>query len=185
MKALQKSILAIALVGAATVGANAAVTYGASTVGQPYVGLKVGQFDADIAGADKATAYGVYGGYQFDQNFGAEMEYIGSDDADINNSNGTRSTYDAKTYGAYGTYNYNFVNTPIYAKAKLGVAKNEIKINQGNKADKTSIAGGLGLGYNVTPAFAVEADYNWLPSAEIGNTKYDTNLWTVGAKLKF
>lgn len=183
MKNLQKSLLAAAVFAVTAMGTNAAVTYGAGAVGQSYVGAKVGKFDVDVAGVDNPTAYGMYAGYQFDPNFGAEVEYLGSSDADVNN--GTTETFNAKTYGAYGTYNYNFVNTPVYAKGKLGLAKVELKSSDGDKADKTGVAGGLGVGFGVNANLALEADYNFLPTVKEDNDKIDNKLWTVGAKFKF
>ena len=161
-------------------GAQAAVSYGNGYTGQPYVGVKVGQFDLDVDGADKPTAYGVYGGYNFDPNFGIEAEYVGSDDADYYNGD-----IDAKSYGAYGTYRYQFPNTGLYAKGKLGVAKTEIEGNylvkdaerKSISQSDTSLAGGIGLGYSVNPNFSVEAEYDKLGS--------DADLMTVGAQLKF
>lgn len=178
MKTLQKTLLALAVGSLVSVGAQAAVSYGSGYVGQPYVGIKAGQFDLDLNGADKPTAYGVYAGYNFDPNFGMEVEYLGSDDADYYNGD-----VDAKTYGAYGTYRYTFPNTALYAKGKLGVARTEVKatgavpVSFNGKDKDTSIAGGLGLGYAVNSDFSVEAEYDRLSS--------DANLWTVGAHLKF
>ena len=180
MKTLQKTLIALAAGSLLSVGAQAAVSYGNGYTGQPYVGAKVGQFDLDVDGADDPTAYGVYGGYNFDPNFGIEAEYVGSDDADYYNGD-----IDAKTYGAYGTYRYQFPNTGLYAKGKLGVAKTEIEGNylaeNSNRktisTDDTSLAGGVGLGYSVNPNFSVEAEYDKLGS--------DADLMTVGAQLKF
>lgn len=180
MKTLQKTLLALAAGSLVSMGAQAAVSYGNGYTGQPYVGVKVGQFDLDVDGADKPTAYGVYGGYNFDPNFGIEAEYVGSDDADYYNGD-----IDAKSYGAYGTYRYQFPNTGLYAKGKLGVAKTEIEGNylvkdaerKSISQSDTSLAGGIGLGYSVNPNFSVEAEYDKLGS--------DADLMTVGAQLKF
>ena len=176
MKTLQKTLLALAAGSLVSMGAQAAVSYGNGYTGQPYVGVKVGQFDLDVDGADKPTAYGVYGGYNFDPNFGIEAEYVGSDDADYYNGD-----IDAKSYGAYGTYRYQFPNTGLYAKGKLGVAKTEVEgkntLTQNFSDSDTSLAGGVGLGYSVNPNFSVEAEYDKLGS--------DVDLMTVGAQLKF
>ena len=180
MKTLQKTLLALAAGSLLSMGAQAAVSYGNGYTGQPYVGVKVGQFDLDVDGADKPTAYGVYGGYNFDPNFGIEAEYVGSDDADYYNGD-----IDAKSYGAYGTYRYQFPNTGLYAKGKLGVAKTEIEGNylvkdaerKSISQSDTSLAGGIGLGYSVNPNLSVEAEYDKLGS--------DADLMTVGAQLKF
>ncbi len=178
MKTLQKTLFALAAGSLLSVSAQAAVSYGNGYTGQPYVGVKVGQFDLDVDGADDPTAYGVYGGYNFDPNFGIEAEYVGSDDADYRGGD-----INAKSYGAYGTYRYAFADTGIYAKGKLGVARTEIEAsntfaNLSNGTNKdTDLAGGVGLGYSVNPNFSVEAEYDRLGS--------DVDLMTVGAQLKF
>lgn len=45
MKTLQKTLLALAAGSLLSMGAQAAVSYGNGYTGQPYVGVKVGQFD--------------------------------------------------------------------------------------------------------------------------------------------
>ena len=186
MNTLQKALIALSVGSLLSVSAQAAVNY----AGQPYVGVKAGKFMVDADDLDDPTAYGIYAGYNFDPNFGAEVEYVGSSDTDIDT--GTRllkGEYDLKTYGAYGTYRYQFPNTGLYAKGKLGVAKTkvegdftrtvgatEIRTETYSDSD-TSLAGGVGLGYSVNPNFSVEAEYDKLGS--------DADLMTVGAQLKF
>ena len=179
MKTLQKTLLALAAGSLLSISAQAAVSYGNGYTGQPYVGVKVGQFDLDVDGADDPTAYGVYGGYNFDPNFGVEVEYVGSDDADYYGGE-----IDAKTYGAYGTYRYAFPNSGLYAKGKVGIAKTELEasatvagVTRSESVDDTSLAGGIGLGYAVNQDFSVEAEYDIVGS--------DTDLMTIGAQLKF
>ncbi|WP_201589127.1 porin family protein [Psychrobacter fozii] len=179
MKTLQKTLMAVVAGSLLSMGAQAAGSYGNGYTGQPYVGAKVGQFDLDINNADDPTAYGVYAGYNFDPNFGLEAEYVGSDDADYRGGD-----IDAKSYGAYGTYRHAFADTGLYAKGKLGVARTEIEATNTDlggfydgEDNDTSLAGGVGLGYSVTPNFNVEAEYDMLGS--------DTDLMTVGANIKF
>ncbi len=180
MKTLQKTLLALAVGSFVSVGAQAAVTYGNGYTGQPYVGAKIGQFDTDVDG-DDPTAYGIYAGYNFDPNFGMEVEYVGSDDADLDS--GFNGEYDVKTYGAYGTYRYAFPNTALYAKGKLGIAKTELEADfDGGGSDSvsdTGIAGGVGLGYSINPDFSFEAEYAMMDSDA------DASLLTLGAHLKF
>lgn len=180
MKTLNKAILALGASSVLAMSANAAITYGSAAAGQPYVGVKVGQIDIDGA-PSKATAYGVYGGYNFDQNFGVEAEYVGSEDKAYSEGSANYE-YNAKTYGAYGTYRYNFNNTPVYVKGKLGVAKTEVEdkgtnVNYSATFDKTSLAGGAAIGFNATPNVGFEAGYNYLNE--------DASMWGVGAHLKF
>ena len=186
MNALQKSLIVLATGSLVSVSAQAAMTYGSYTT-QPYVGVKVGQFnlDRDNADIDDPTAYGVYAGFYFDNNFGMELEYVGSDDADVSIAD-FKGDIDAKTYGIYGTYRYTFPNTALYAKGKLGLAKTEVEGNLTNAVSLMSlstsekgIAGGIGLGYAVNPNFNVEAEYGIMES------DVDAKLLTLGAHLKF
>ena len=192
MKTLQKTILALATGSLLSMGAQAAVSY----AGQPYAGVKVGQYNPDVDGVDKATSYGVYGGYKMANNFGVEAEYLGTDDKTYQENAITESEYSGKTYGLYGTYDYTFPNTALYAKGRLGVAKNEIDlerkvkrtgISSSNTISDTGIAGGVGLGYNVTPMASVEAMYNMYPTIEGENNTADVDVSgiTLGAHLKF
>lgn len=186
MKMLNKALLALSASSLLMMSASAAVSYGANSVGQPYVGVKVGQFDLDKLQSHKGklTAYGVYGGYNFDQNTGVELEYVGADSEKYKHSS-TLAEYEvkAKTYGAYGTYRYHFDNMPVYTKGKLGLSKTEVENYTTNsrayskKDDKTSIAGGVGVGFQPTANFGIEAGYNYLNA--------DANMWGLGAHLAF
>lgn len=179
MKLLQKTLLALAAGSMMTVGAQAAVNYGMTA--QPYIGAKIGQYDLDSA--DDATSYGVYGGAKFTPNFGIEAEYMTTSDADFSS---TRE-YSADVYGLYGTYDYTFPGSDMYAKGRLGVSKNKVDVDgYGSKSD-TGIAGGLGLGYNLAPNAAVELAYDWYPTVD--NVAYkgdlDASGITLGANFKF
>ena len=178
MKLLNKALVSLLLGSVMTMSAQAAMNY----AGQPYVGAKVGKFLVDEDGADSVEdpmAFGVYAGYNFDTNFGAEIEYIGSNDADVK-IDGDSGEYDYKTYGAYATYRYAFPNTLVYAKGKLGIAKSEINLNIGNfsaSSSDTGLAGGVGIGYNLNSNIGVEAEYAFTDS--------DVDALTIGANLKF
>ncbi|WP_201598869.1 porin family protein [Psychrobacter vallis] len=195
MKILQKTLLTLATGALLSVSAQAAVNY----AGQSYAGVKVGQYspDGDVANSiDDAISYGVYGGYKFTPAFGIEAEYLTTSDEEVYNDSEEKSEYSADVYGLYGTYDYVFPNTSLYAKGRLGIAKNEVdaeytdKIIAGNSfkasASDTGVAGGLGLGYNVTPMVSVEAMYNFYPSIDIGDgDDLDASGITLGAHAKF
>lgn len=187
MNAVSKTLLALALVGTAGVS-QAAISYGAKTLNQPYVGVKVGQYDVENY-IKKGISYGVYGGYNFDHNFGVEAEYQDSRPVSFKDSIGSieyDTEYKVKSYGAYGTYRFHFADTPFYAKGKLGVARTEFDakstgrlsgIIQPVNKHVTKPSGGLGLGYAPTPNVSVEAGYN-LTTADIKQV-------TVGAHIAF
>ena len=191
MKILQKTLLALAAGSMMTVGAQAAVNYGMTA--QPYIGAKIGQYDLDSA-KDSGTSYGIYGGAKFTPNFGVEAEYMTTSDEDFTTGARDKSEYSADVYGLYATYDYLFPGSEMYAKGRLGVAKNKVKldsknalsVNDGDYSD-TGIAGGLGLGYNLAPNAAVELAYDWYPTVDgVGNQgDLDASGVTLGAKFKF
>lgn len=159
----------IAMIG---MGANAAITYGSNNAGAFYAGAKVGQVNADITGASKALNYGVYGGYNLDSNFGAEVELLTSQDKKYTLNEQGRE-YNVGSFGAYGTYRYHFGNVPVYAKGKLGFAKTNLddQSTDGayiNKSDKMTLAGGVAVGYNLGESLGVEAGYSYL-STDVSN----------------
>ncbi|AWT50064.1 porin family protein [Psychrobacter sp. YP14] len=193
MKTLQKTLLALAAGSLMTMGAQAAVNYGNGMTAQPYIGAKIGQYDLDKAD-NEAMSYGIYGGAKFTPNFGVEAEYMTTNDEDFTRG-ANKSEYSADVYGLYGTYDYTFPGSQMYAKGRLGVAKNKVDIDSkslaynrydGKKSD-TGIAGGLGLGYNLAPNAAVEVAYDWYPKvdnvADKGNL--DASGVTLGANFKF
>ncbi len=184
LNTINKTLIALVAGAVLTTGANAAVNY--NSMGQAYAGVKVGQFDVDVEGVDtdKPTAYGVYGGYDFGQGFGAEAEYLTSTDADFTN-NGTKGEFNTKSYGAYGTYRYNFPNSGLYAKGKLGFAKSEIKVEESEKHKDSGVAGGIGLGLNLSSNLSLEGEYAVLPSIDVAGDDVDVSLMSVGAHLKF
>lgn len=175
--------VAVSAVLATGVSANAktsTIAYGGTAVNQPYVGVKVGRVSDsfDKTSSFDYTGYGVYGGYNFDQNFGVEADFIGTD-----KKNGGK----AQAYGAYGTYRYNFENSPFYAKAKAGVSKVDAKqdyaaivgntiVTQTAEASDTTFAYGLGAGYQ-TGNLGVEATFS-RPHKSI-------DVVTIGAHLAF
>jgi len=95
--------------------------------------------------------------------------------------------YSADVYGLYGTYDYTFPGSDMYAKGRLGVAKNKVDVDGSGSKSDTGIAGGLGLGYNVAPNAAVELAYDWYPKVDnvAGKGDLDASGITLGANFKF
>lgn len=179
MNTLTKTFVACGL-SLFALNAHSAVSYGSTSAGQVYVGAKLGLLDTDVANK-KTTTYGVYGGYNFDQNFGAEVEYL-TTSAKSYNIGSESHEYDAKSFGVYGTYRYHIPNSTVYLKGRLGMAKTEVNskgvsVISSHTSDKTSVAGGVGIGFKPTQNIGVEAGYNYL------NT--DTSVLGVGAYVSF
>lgn len=185
----RQTLFALAIGSTVTVVAQAAPTpYSNSmtTQPQPYVGVKVGQYDLDDAD-DEATLYGVYVGAKFSPSIGLEAEYLTTNDEDFDN----RREYNADVYGVYGTYDYTFPGSQMYAKGRFGYAKHKLEVDTKNssfksKASERGLAGGLGLGYNIAPNASVEMAYDWYPSIDkASGGELDANAITLGAHFKF
>lgn len=181
------SALAIGL--AVTMGAqaaSAAYSSNMTTQPEPYVGVKVGQYDLDKAD-DEAVLYGAYVGAKYGPSVGLEAEYLTTNDEDFDN----RSEYNADIYGVYATYDYTFPSTQIYAKGRFGFAKHKLEVEAKNssfrsKASERGLAGGLGLGYNIAPNASVEVAYDWYPSIDrVNGGELDANGINLGAHFKF
>ncbi|PNK60735.1 porin family protein [Psychrobacter sp. FDAARGOS_221] len=189
MKLLQKTLLALAAGSLMTAGAQAAINYGNGMTAQPYIGAKIGQYDLDKAD-DEAFSYGIYGGAKFAPNFGVEAEYMTTSKEDFNNGV-NKSEYEADVYGLYGTADYVFPGSNMYAKGRLGVAKNKVEMRSstGKRSESdTGVAGGVGLGYNFNSNAAVELAYDWYPEVkDIGRNGEDLKAkgLTLGANFKF
>lgn len=195
MKTLHKALIALAVGSLVSVTTQAALfSNAAGYTGQPYAGVKIGQYSPDDAD-DDAFSYGVYGGYKFTPEFGVEAEYLTTNDADAYEDEFEKSEYSADVYGLYATYDYVFPNTALYAKGRLGFAKNKIDVdytdkefneNDSESFSETGIAGGLGLGYNLTPMVSTEVMYNFYPTIDFDEgDDIDANGVTLSAHFKF
>lgn len=178
MKLIKSVLLMTMVIGTF---ANAAITYGSNNAGAFYAGMKVGQAKTDIADASRALNIGLYGGYHLDSNFGAEVEYVLSQDKKYRTSTQGR-VYDVRSLGAYGTYRYHFGSLPLYAKGKLGIANTNVDDRSADgafvkTADNVGFAGGVAVGYNLGENLGLEAGYNYLGA--------DTTSMMVGAHLLF
>ena len=191
MNTLQKALIALSVGSLMSVSAQAALNY----AGQPYAGVKIGQYSPDEA-EDDAVSYGVYGGYKFTPEFGIEAEYLTTSDTDAYEDRFEKSEYSADVYGVYGTYDYTFPSTALYVKGRLGIAKNKINVDYTDKIipsdsdsasfSDTGVAGSLGLGYNLSPMASIEALYNIYPTIDWdGDEDLDANGFTLGAHFKF
>lgn len=176
MNKLFTALLATATVACFATTANAAIDLS----GQPYAGVKIGAMDIDATNAPSLTSYGVYAGYDMANGFGVEADFTGTQEKALKSSENIDVS--AKNYGLYGTYKYNLDAMPVYIKGKLGAAKTEVTLKSTLTSDKykeseTTVAGGIGAGYNFTDNISAEVMYNKVHG--------DVNNYTAGVHFKF
>lgn len=175
MKLFTKAALVLATSAAFATSAQAVNFTNAS--GQFYAGAKVGQMLIDDPAPD-LTGFGVYGGYNFDNNFGIEAEYLGSAKKDLSEN----VEFSANSYGLYGTYRYHLEAAPVYLKAKLGYAKSEGKFE--SKVSSAEITNDVsGFTYGVGAGYKINNNIN----AELGYSKIadDASFVALGAHFAF
>ena len=163
------------------------------------LGLTLGQVDFDLP--KSSFAYGIKGAYQFDENIGIEGQYLAENigiegqylatDGKEFTANNRRQDFDGQSYGLYGTYKYSLNNSPVYLKPKLGVSRTELDVVKIRDAklidttvfqekasiDKTSVSGGLEIGYKMGDRYNLELGYDYLNS--------DTDVINLGLNYKF
>ena len=152
------------------------------------LGLTLGQIDFGLP--KNSFTYGVKGAYQFNENLGIEGQYLTTDGKEFT-ANDRRQDFDSQSYGLYGTYNYALNNSPVYLKPKLGVSRTELDIvkirdaklidatviQEETSVNKTSLSGGLAVGYRVGDKYILELGYDYLNS--------DTDAINLGFNYKF
>jgi OOP family OmpA-OmpF porin len=183
---------------ATILGAALVVPFAAQAAGG-YVGGGFGQstYDVDDAGMtttsrdENGSGFKLYGGYEFDQNWGVEVGYANLGKLkNVYNVMGTNVTVSAKSYSMYvaGTGTLP-LNEQFSLFGKLGLATNHISVDgsasgftASDSGSKSGMMFGVGAAYNVTKNVAVTLEYeNFGKVAEDAKAQ----MWTVGARYKF
>ena len=184
---MKKLIVALIATTAAVGAAQAQTT---QTQPRAYVGVGIATADhvnSSVGGltnfdSDGYKASGkIFGGYEFDQNWGVEAGYTNFDKEDV--AGGT-----VKGSGTYVAGKYSIpLAERVTGYGKLGVAYNERKyssstLGQVNSYD-TGLYGGVGVEYKLNEKLAVNAEYERYGKDKAFGAKAD--VYTVGLKYGF
>jgi opacity protein-like surface antigen len=171
-----KKLLLALIATSAVAGAAQAQT----TTPHAYVG--VGAATANNKSIDEyKTNAKIYGGYEFDQNWGVEAGYTNFDKEDIPGGN-------VKGSGTYVAGKYSMpLGDRFTGYGKLGVSYNERKLSshtlgQVNSYD-TGLYGGVGVEYKLNEKLALNAEYERYGKDKALGAKAD--VYTVGLKYGF
>lgn len=170
-----------------------------------YLGGAVGRSDfrdacSDLTGFvgtcdDKDTAWKIFGGYQINKYFGAELGYVDFGKATATGTfGGVPASADIKVKAweilGVGTFP---ITGGLSAYGKAGFARWDIDSSAtfggaaGSFSDNgTDFTFGLGVKYDFTPNLAARAEfqrYNNVGNSTTGES--DINLWTIGVMYKF
>lgn len=163
------------------------------------VGGAVADHDYSIRGISNVDSDGatvsakVFGGYEFDPIWGAEIGYTDFSSSDFRfTQNGIPGRGSSEGYGVYvagkGRWPLNaIINQPLEAFGKLGVAYSHRKLKSdiGPRFDDddTGVYAGVGLQWNVHPQWALTAEYE-----RYGRSKHigaQADVFSFGARYNF
>jgi OOP family OmpA-OmpF porin len=191
---MKKLIVALIATTAAIGAAQAQTT---QTQPRAYVGVGIATADhvnSSVGGLNNVDSDGykpsakIFGGYEFDQNWGVEAGYTDLRNSDFNYSaNGVNGTGRTKgnSYYVAGKYNYP-VNDQFAVYGKLGLQHSERKLESAVlnlKDTDTGAYGAVGVQYNLNQQVALTAEYERYGKSKAFGAKADA--WTVGARYSF
>ena len=169
--------LLLALIATSAV---AGVAQAQTTAPHAYVGIGAATANNKSTDDYKTNAK-IYGGYEFDQNWGVEAGYTNFDKEDIPVGN-------VKGSGTYVAGKYSVpLGERFTGYGKLGVSYNERKVSsstlgQINSYD-TGLYGGVGVEYKLNQNLALNAEYERYGKDKAFGAKAD--VYTVGLKYGF
>lgn len=145
--------------------------------GDVYLGANLGQNKIDISTVKASTAYGVLGGYAFNNNIAAEVAYtdLGRAERDFSTDKLTGNVISIAAVGSLP------LSKDFSLFAKLGYAQSKIEV-PGISETKSDLTYGVGAQYNATNSVGIRLGYD---SFKVGtsNTK-DSALITIGVVFK-
>lgn len=138
---------------------------------------------------DKDTAYRIGVGYQFNQNFGLEANYVDFGNLGVSGTYlGVPFTYDAEAnafqLAVTGTMP---INESFAVIGKLGMARTSVDVTVAGAVtrtasdDSTGLTYGIGVRYNINKAMAVRAQYENFDKS----TPEDEKLSLISVGLTF
>ena len=161
-----------------------------------YIGGNVGRSEqkADLEGfsfKDTNTAYKLYGGYNFNQNFGIEGGFADLREAEISANRARVASKPRSIYvAATGTLP---LNEQFALFGKAGVAQTHVKfsasapgISESASDNQASAFAGVGASFAVNKNVSIVAEYEYFGKvAKDGDANVKADLLSVGVRYKF
>ena len=155
-----------------------ATVFGTNNVAQAqggYVGASIGQTDYDLTGfSDTASATKLFGGYNFNKNFGIEGTWY---DFGEGKDNGYTIEVDGIGFTGNG---YLPLSDTFSLFGKIGLLMWDANIKPGTNDDGTDVLYGIGGQWSLNKQFALRVEYE---SADVSNG--DGSLISVGFSYHF
>jgi OmpA-OmpF porin, OOP family len=162
-----------------------------------YAGVSMGQSEIKdgctgvapgISCDDKDTAWKIFGGYQLNRNFSAELGYSNLGEAKAS-AGGVNASVEATAWDLVGVGSFPVTNQfSVYGKLGVYRAETEGRSNVGVSADETNsgLTYGFGVRYDFTRNLGVRAEwqrYGDVGGGSIGES--DVDIMSIGVIWKF
>jgi OOP family OmpA-OmpF porin len=151
-----------------------------------YVGANVGQTElkaSDSSGwsaKDNDTGAKIYVGTDLSKNFGLEAGYAG-----LGEYGDSTASVKVRSFYVAGTATYP-INNQFGVFAKVGASGNQIKLNTGEKYNRTTALVGVGASYSFSQNVSVVAEYeNYGKVFNEGGNTVKADVVSVGVRYKF
>lgn len=147
-----------------------------------YAGVNAGSTKIDYGAHESTTGFSLFGGYSFNENFGAEAAYINFGSKDY-----LLGAYSAKSSGfsLSGVGSYPF-NDQFSVFAKLGFASTKLEeslLGLTASSTKSDVTWGVGAQFNINNQVGIRAGYD---RYKLGNSvTVNQSLTSVGVVFKF
>jgi OmpA-OmpF porin, OOP family len=167
-----------------------------------YAGLNIGQskakdactgvFGPGVSCDEKDTAWNVFGGYQFNANFGAELGYVDLGEAKASFAGFGNATVEAKGFEVVGVGTWP-IDQQFSVYGRLGFFRWDVDLNDGTglvgsaSESGTDLTYGFGVKYKFTRDVALRAGYQRYNDVGDANLtgQADVDVLYVGIVVKF
>lgn len=182
---MKKLVVALIASAAAMSAAQAQTT---TTPGHAYLGVGVASADHEDSRGFEGDGYKasgkIFGGYEFNQNWGVEAGYTDFRKSDVS---GTAGRGETKGYGYYVAAKATKpINEKVGVYGKLGLQNSQRELSTAGltvKDHATDAYGAVGVQYNVNEQVGLVAEYErYGKSKDFGAS---ANVLTVGARYSF
>ncbi len=170
--------IAIAVLLSAFVAAPAVAAGG-------YVGVNAGSASIDVSGTSSTTSFGVLGGYNFNEYFGAEVAYTNFGSKDYANGSIKSSAFGVSGVGSF-PFNEQF---SVFAKVGFASTTTDFTVASGPFAgsasfSKSDVTYGIGGQFNVNKQFGIRLGYDVYKLGDSSGTVDQKNT-SIGAVFNF
>lgn len=170
-----RSILITGVAAIATLAiSNPAPAADAASSNHFYGGMSLGASRLDQSD-DHGSAFKLYGGYQFTENFGAEAGFLR-----LGNVENATQSAKARAFYTAGTARWQ-LSDRFAVNGLLGVAQRQVSGDI--DADETAVIAGFGAQYRLTPR--MDLTVNWDHLADVTEESSSNDLVSAGVVFRF